>query len=219
MKTTNDHCYGELPNLIGTFEVDCSEFMFYQYLPIKLVGQTTTTVEPRLNCFSPIINAARFNYLNKFGFDSFVNSYVYLTVKHMFTKPDLPMNRPGWHTDGFLTDDINYIWSDCLPTIFNYTEFYLTLDDDVSLEEMERQANHSKNIQYENFALLRLNQFNVHRIATPDELLLRTFLKISISLDKYDLIGNSHNYLLDYNWTMRKRNTTRNVPQVLDNVL
>ena len=30
---------------------------------------------------------------------------------------------------------------------------------------------------------------------------------------KYDLIGNSHNYLLDYDWQMKERKQERNIPQ------
>ena len=41
----------------------------------------------------------------------------------------------------------------------------------------------------------------------------RTFIKISYSTDKYDLIGNSHNHEIDYRWEMRERGTMRNVPQ------
>ena len=31
--------------------------------------------------------------------------------------------------------------------------------------------------------------------------------------DKYDLIGNSHNYLLNYDWKMKQRKEARNIPQ------
>ena len=43
----------------------------------------------------------------------------------------------------------------------------------------------------------------------------RTFFKLSFSKDKYDLKGNSHNYLFDYNWEMRERKENRNIPQQL----
>ena len=34
-------------------------------------------------------------------------------------------------------------------------------------------------------------------------------------VDRYDLAGNTHNYLLDYDWPLRPRSLTRNVPQAL----
>lgn len=42
---------------------------------------------------------------------------------------------------------------------------------------------------------------------------MRAFLKVSFSKDKYDLLGNSHNYLMDYNWEMKARKEDRNIPQ------
>jgi len=42
---------------------------------------------------------------------------------------------------------------------------------------------------------------------------MRTFVKISFSKDKYDLIGNSHNYEMDYKWDMKERKEERNIPQ------
>lgn len=41
---------------------------------------------------------------------------------------------------------------------------------------------------------------------------MRSFFKISVSTHRYDLLGNSHNYLLDYSWPMLDRQTLRNQP-------
>jgi hypothetical protein len=41
---------------------------------------------------------------------------------------------------------------------------------------------------------------------------MRSFLKISLSHQKYNLVGNSHNYLFDYNWDLHDRDTLRNDP-------
>ncbi|MBZ5864318.1 hypothetical protein LAG72_24625, partial [Escherichia coli] len=46
------------------------------------------------------------------------DSFVYLSVKILHVTPDAPGNRPGWHSDGFLTNDLNYIWADRNPTEF-----------------------------------------------------------------------------------------------------
>jgi hypothetical protein len=112
-----------------------------------------------------------------------------------------------------MTDDINYIWSDCCPTVFNNSEFNLTQDDSLSLKEMTEQAIESNNIVYDNCNILRLNQFNIHKVGEITKPQMRTFIKVSFSKDKYDLLGNSHNYQLDYNWDMKKRKETRNIPQ------
>jgi hypothetical protein len=209
--------YGELPKPLGIFEVECNEMMFYQYLPIKMIEQTQPIYEERLRCFDKLIGAICCDYIGEFGLDNYVNSYVYLTAKHLYQMPNCSFNRTGWHSDGFLTDDINYIWCDKYPTIFNRTEFHLPLDDLLSIEVMEKQAIPFNNYSYRENQLLRLNQYNIHKVAPVTEVGMRTFLKLSFSKDKYDLIGNSHNYLIDYNWEMKNRKEHRNIPQSILN--
>lgn len=205
--------YGDLPKELGRFEINCKEMLFYQYLPIKLIGDTTITNEKRLSCFNDIIGVICCDYIGVYGLDNFVNSYVYITAKKLYQKEGCSFNRKGYHSDGFLTNDINYIWSDCKPTVFNNSNFNLTLDDKISLKEMEEQADELNIETYPDNTLLRLNQFNIHRVSNIQTPCFRTFLKVSISKDKYDLLGNSHNYLLDYNWEMKQRSDERNIPQ------
>jgi hypothetical protein len=209
--------YGELPKPLGIFEVECNEMMFYQYLPIKLREQAQPVYENRLKCFDKLVGAICCDYIGEFGLDNYVNSYVYLTAKHLYQMPNCSFNRTGWHSDGFLTDDINYIWCDKYPTIFNRTEFHLPLDDLLSIEVMEKQAIPFNNYSYRENQLLRLDQYNIHKVAPVTEVGMRTFLKLSFSKDKYDLIGNSHNYLIDYNWEMKNRKEHRNIPQSILN--
>ena len=205
--------YGELPKELGIFEVEAKEMMFYQYLPVKMPNETQPIYEERLKCFDALVGAICCDYIGEFGLDNYVNSYVYLTAKHLYQMPNCSFNRTGWHSDGFLTDDINYIWCDKYPTIFNKTAFDLPMDDLLSMEEMEKQAMPFHDVTYKENQLLRLNQFNIHKVAPITKGGMRTFLKVSISKDKYDLIGNSHNYLLNYDWEMKPRKEARNIPQ------
>lgn len=207
--------YGNKPTSLGVFAVNQPEMMFYQYLPIKLAGSTEVEMEQRLRHFDQIIGTCLCDFVGTYGLNRFVDSYVYITAKKMFVTPGCSFNRPGWHSDGFMTEDINYIWSDCYGTIFNTTQFALTMDDSGSLVDMENQADNENDLTYPDGTLLRLDQFNIHRVADIDQARLRTFLKVSISKDKYDLEGNAHNYLLNYDWPMRKRESKRNIPQVL----
>lgn len=205
--------YGELPTQIGIFEVDCRQMMFYQDMPIKLLLQSNVVFETRLECFTTIIRKACNDFINAFTFDKFFNSYVYVSAKHLFQAKGCPFNRPGYHADGFMSDDINYIWSNCAPTVFNYSPFSLSMDDALSIKEMEEQAKEEFEATYPVNSLLRLNQFNIHKVATDIQPGLRTFLKVSFSKDRYNLVGNAHNYELAYNWEMKDRSATRNIPQ------
>ncbi|MGK0447562.1 MAG: hypothetical protein ACJA2M_001339 [Polaribacter sp.] len=207
--------YGTLPKYLGNHEIECNEMLFYQYLPIKLKDQTEPIVEERLKCFEELIGNICCDFVGEFGLDRFVNSNVYLTAKRMYQVGGCSFNRMGYHSDGFLTNDINYVWCDKNPTVFNFSPFKLTLDDKVSIQEMEDQANEEAIEIYPENSLLRLDQFNIHKVSETKGLTLRTFIKVSFSLDKYDLKGNSKNYLLDYDWEMRDRALDRNIPQGL----
>ena len=205
--------YGQLPKELGTFNVECKEMMFYQYLPIKLIGESKIVMEERLNCFDELIGRACCDFIGVYGLDRFVNSFVYISAKYLYQQKNCAYNRLGWHCDGFMSDDINYVWSDKNPTVFNDSEFNITQDDRISMKEMEQQALPERNFTYPENTLIRLDQYNVHKVADEQEEGLRTFLKISISKDRYDLIGNAHNYLLNYDWEMKLRQAERNIPQ------
>jgi hypothetical protein len=204
--------YNKRPKKIGEYSIDVSEYFSYQYLPIKLAGSSDIVIEKRINVFNALIGRALCDYVGEFGLDEFINSYVYLTAKHSYQKEGCGFNRPGWHSDGFGTNDINYIWSNKQPTIFNSGDFYLTDDDEISMVEMLEQADDSKNYSFPNNTLIRMDQFTIHKVA-PYESGNRAFVKISISKDKYNLRGNSINYELDYDWDYVERSTKRNIPQ------
>lgn len=211
----NNVKYAGLPKVIGNIPLVCNEMMFYQYLPIKLAGEFRGTYEDRLRCFLPIIKKINEDFINYFGYCRFQSSYIYLTAKHMFQAEGCSYNRFGYHSDGFLTKDINYIWSDSNPTVFNKGPFYLTPDDKISLQEMQEQALPENDMTFPGNTILRLNQFHIHKVNESGKSGMRTFLKLSFSEDRYNLIGNSHNYLLNYNWEMKERGIERNIPQTL----
>lgn len=207
--------YGDAPQPQGLFNISCKEMMVFQYLPIKMAGATEITREERLAPFDSLVGASCCDFVADFGLGRFVESYVYLTAKHLFQGPKATFNRLGWHCDGFMTDDIQYIWSNRTPTLFNFSHFELSQDDELSMQQMHEQADPINNCTYLNGMLIRLDQFVVHRVQEPEQMELRTFFKLSISRDRYDLEGNSKNYLLDYDWPMRKRSMSRNTPQLI----
>lgn len=210
MKTP--HYYGEPPVNIGQIVVPQCEMMFYQYLPIKMAGSHEIRMERRLDPFKELVGKVACDFIGEFGLDSFVENYLYLTAKYAYQGRGNYFNRTGYHCDGFLTDDINYIWSDAGATIFNAGEFDLTQDDQVSMAEMNEQAVKENEITYPDGSVLRLNQYNVHCVDETFEG-MRCFVKLSFSKDKYNLAGNAHNYEFDYQWEMKQRQIARNIPQ------
>lgn len=205
--------YGELPKIIGEYRLYSDEMFFYQYLPIKLQGDNQPKMEDRLMFCSEMIGAICCDFIGEFGLNAYIDSYIYLTAKRLFQSPGCPFNRPGWHSDGFMTSDINYIWYDTGATVFNTSDFNISQDDFFSLSEMESQAMPINNITFPDNKVLRLNQYCIHQCGEVERAGIRTFIKVSFSGDKYDLSGNSHNHLFDYKWEMKKRKMHRNIPQ------
>ena len=211
--------YGDLPVNLGQYDIKCDEMMFTQYMPIKLSKNEAEmeqdmsySADPRFDCFRPIIVAAEDDFLEQFGYDAYEASYIYLTAKHLYQAPNTSFNRFGYHSDGFMTPDINYVWCNSSPTIFNNSEFNITQEDVISMVEMNQQANENNEVTYGNNTLLRLNEFNIHKVGEHCKGGMRTFVKISFSQEKYNLVGNAKNYLLDYDWEMVERKNERNIP-------
>ena len=193
--------YGTAPKICGTFDLVPSEFVYCQYLPIRIPGMGWAVPE-HLEWVAPLLHDVSICYST---------DHVYLTARHMWCTAE-SANRPGWHSDGFGTDDINYIWYDANPTEFCVQHFALSDDHELSMLEMERQARPENIVTYPVNTLLRLDQSVIHRVAPNAKPGYRTFVKISVSKSRYNLKGNAHNYLLDYEWEMHDRQDGRNHP-------
>lgn len=189
--------YGKLPRVVAFCTDGCDDMMFYQDMPIKLIGQSSITVECRIrDSFDKIIATACCDFVGNFGLDRFVNSYVYICAKRLWQSKGTAFNREGWHTDGFGTEDITYLWSNHSPTVFNSTCLNLSDDHAISMQEMNEQVQDVNNVTYPDGALVQMDQYVVHKVGEQKEG-VRSFLKIVFSKDKFDLLGNAHNYLLE----------------------
>lgn len=206
--------YGTKPEDLGFVDVNCEEMMFVQYMPICIEADATSFfvnkigMPESLNVFRPLVEKVIDDLIQ---IDSEYN-YIYITAKHLYVSPTYQGNRPGWHSDGFMSDDINYIWCSAYSTEFCVQDFNLTQDHEISMIEMEQQVNKSNIFTFPEKHLLKLTQAQIHRVTEIKECGMRTFVKVSASNDKYNLIGNAHNYLLDYKWDMQPRLNTRNHP-------
>lgn len=214
--------YGEMPTVVGNFDVEVNEMMAYLYLPVNiprasLAHQQQYYVPKRLHILSDVFHAVYDDFIELMGLHNlsqlFDGYYIYFTVKHLFVTADNPGNRPGFHCDGFLSDDINYVWCDTTPTVFCIQNYHNVIQSHhESLDVFEEQSNPDNEIIFPENTLLRLTPYVVHRTPDITEPHMRTFMKVSISKERYNLKGNSHNYGLDYDWTMYDRSKVRNHP-------
>jgi hypothetical protein len=202
--------YGYEPVCLGEFDLPPAEMMFVQYLPIVM--------PPRPGWVDTKFRIpANLKFVDRLVYEVLPEiwerqpAYVYLTARHLHGTAE-QINRPGWHSDGFGTDDINFIWSDSRPTEFCIQPFTLSDDHAESMRQMEEQARPENIRTYGERKLLRLDAGVVHRVAPGGPAGFRTFVKISLSKHRYDLAGNAHNYLFDYDWPMFPRDGQRNHP-------
>lgn len=197
--------YGGKPMDCGLFTIQPPELMYVQYLPVKMAGSWDIRIPKNLMPFWSMVAAALLHGVP--------DDYIYLTAKRMYVPAGTTGNREGWHSDGFGTNDINYLWYDSVATEFCVQPFNLSDDHALSLIEMAEQADPANIITYPHCHLLRLDSGVIHRPGISTEGGFRTFVKISVSPDKYNLEGNAHNYLFDYRWDMQPRQEYRNHPQ------
>lgn len=205
--------YGRRPEIISRIDLRFTEYMHFMYLPIRMPGAENAydiRVPKSLTFALPaVIRAIHEEEEVSAGFQ-----YVYLTARRGYATPGNPLNRPGWHSDGFGTRDVNYVWTDRFPTEFAIQEFRNISGDHVlSLKQFEQQIDPALVATFDDCLLMRLDDRVIHRapeIPAPGG--ERSFLKVSFSNERYDLLGNSHNHLFDYQWTMHDRASVRNDP-------
>lgn len=208
---------GNPPLDLGLHDHHFDEMMFWMYCPISVPGSSHYVCGAQLRQFAPLINACRDH-----DPEAFEANYAYVTAKTLWVEGQYIGNRPGWHTDGFGTDDVNYIWSDRAPTEFFIIDPVQPISDDCeqSMMDMEclfvmvdQMSPYYPALVYEDKHLLRLDPTVMHRCPVGFEPGMRTFFKLSLSKDRYNLKGNAVNYLLpETNWPLVDRVEARNHP-------
>ena len=203
--------YGKGPVLLGQYEIKCNEFMCYVSLPVKMPQKFGIFLPENLEFIRPVI--CDVSVCHQSTSIDWRKTYIYLTVKSLWVTPESPGNRPGWHVDGYGSDgDLNFIWCDKNPTEFAIQDDLNIPDDDVgSMIAMSKQVRPESIVTYPVRTLIMLDEDVVHRVGPVVETGRRTFVKITLSEHKFNLEGNSHNYLFDYDWSMQPRSNGRNI--------
>jgi hypothetical protein len=173
----------------------------------------------------PIFMALNFEE-NNYGFS--IDHFVYVTVDQKQVKKGKTGRRAGAHSDAYIEKENAQI-----DVTLDHADFIKTIDEKVShtyiahsstpteffavpfplenttcqgsLKTFDEIANETTPITYDNFTLLKMTPYVVHRCAIVEEDHYRTFLKVSFSTKKYSRIGNTKNNLFDYNWDMSVR--------------
>lgn len=198
--------YGALPRDLGLVDLSPTEMMFWMYCPVSVPGGALTLPD-NLDQYRPLLMRAWEDEPTRFR-----GEYVYLTAKTVWSSPGNVGSRPGWHSDGFGTNDLNYIWYDRAPTEFFKGQFTLPSGCDDAMAIMAEHAAGAPLVTYSAKHLLKLTSAVIHRSPEAFEAGPRTFVKVSISPDRYNLLGNSINHGLNEHWPLVPRQAERNHP-------
>lgn len=210
-----DNVYGQAPKDMGIVEIyNWEEYMHYMYLPVAMpICYYDVRIPRNLSFARSIVYRCMEDYSN--NIDTLSDKYVYLTTRRGWASPGNPLNRPGWHADGFGGNDVNYVWTDNFPTLFALQSFEgIDPDHTKSIDQFTEQIAFDKVVTYPDKTLLRIDPYVVHHVPMdiPAPGGNRSFLKVSISKDRYDLKGNAHNWEFAYDWVMYDRTVVRNDP-------
>lgn len=209
-------------------DLKIQELQFYQYLPVKMPGVSELRLEPRHAALKPLVQMLEFvDWLHQCTANRL---YMYLTLKHGWATSENPLNRPGWHVDAWgHPEDTNYVWCDRFPTEYLVGELAGPMsNDEEALALFEDWGTRARegNTEVDGvssvslhtvtaFCLYEFGQNVVHSTPVILEPGLRSFVKISVSPHKYNLIGNSVSpyFLEEYaSWDWYDRAALRNDP-------
>jgi hypothetical protein len=197
--------YGAEPVSLGKFDIHLPEMMHYLYLPVNMTPDWHDIRLPQnIECLMATVRHILRDYPEY--------KYCYVSARRGIASPGNSLNRPGWHCDGFGTDDLNFIWWKGAGTRFAVQEFNDISDDEhLSMKQMEEQVRPENVRTYPEGEVYLIDRYVVHAVPVIERVEPRQFVKISLSNNRYNLDGNSHNYLFDYDWTMVGRAQDRNV--------
>lgn len=155
------------------------------------------------------------------------NDYIYITIDQKPIEPNKTQRRYGFHGDAFITSantdmedeiitDNTYVISDGLSSEFSAGPFDLNgiepEDDEAVLKRFQETAERIGSVVYPPYTLLKLTPYDIHTpsINKTDQTMNRTFVKIAFSRERYNMLGNTMNPLLNYdNWTWVPRDPTK----------
>ena len=211
--------YGMPPLNLGHYlTTDLKEMMYYLYLPIVMREEggsragpaTDIRLPPNLENLMPLVRAALQHTYRTMRF----HRYVYISARKGWATPDNPLNRPGWHCDGFGTEDLNFVWWRGAGTRFWVGDPPIDISKShiKSLDEFEaiaRQEPHKIQTPPPSHLYL-ITPTCIHATPVLERGEMRQYVKISCSNHRYNLADNSHNYMFDYIWDMHDRSELRN---------
>lgn len=203
-----------IPNGVAAkYDVEDLEFCNIVYMCIKQAGCSEYHIPDNIKSLVESVISDVYTLSPKLYNDDWTR-YCYVTIKKMYVQPEGFGNRDGWHIDGYLSDQDNFIWSDCraTPTEVAIGEFDIADNHEQSLNDMKHIASSRFHQQLNTNTLYEMHQECVHRPTAnkTENSVLHTFIKITYSKEMFNCIGNAWNYKIPHIRPTVKRGNIRN---------
>lgn len=185
---------------------DALEFCNFTYMCVKEPYGDIRVPENLVNIIKPVLKEVmKSKHIH-------AEDYLYISVKKSHVAPYTTAMRSGFHVDGFLSEDRNWILSDSLPTKVALGGFSVDADHEQSLEQFAVQARYKEHVQLKPHTLYFLDHECVHApsLNPRPETVVRTFIKVVASKELFNGYGNAWNYLLPHIKPTAKRGSSRN---------
>lgn len=194
-------------------------------MPIRIAGDHEYAVPENWKTLVPLIqDIVSIEQANNPNWKQY---HTYITIDSSSVDAYVQQRHGGLHVDGFQGERIdpktkitrNYVVSTNGGTRF-YPQRFVVADPKVFnvFQGFDIQAETERSITAEEGVVHFMNAYTVHESGFASRKGIRTFLRVTFDLKKFDREGNTQNKMLDYDWQMVERATQDDVrtPDFLD---
>lgn len=157
------------------------------------------------------------------GFD-IKTRYCFVTIDQGWVEPDHTLREPGWHLDGLQGDeapdkkaaDLQFIWSDRLPTTFTSQKFDVKGLDSSTYNVFKwigKQIDPEQIVETQAFHVYAMNTYHAHKAMAAKEKVYRRFVRVSYTFIPVTSKRMTINPDMTYNYEYHR--TTGEIPSYL----
>ena len=179
-------------------------------MPIRLSGQAEYCVPEEWSSLIPML---RDIIATEHVHNPNVTDYnTYITVDSKMVEPDEQQRHGGLHVDGFQGARIdpktkitrNYVVTTNGGTRF-YPQPFIVVDENLYnvFQGFDLQA--KDHVVAKENTVYFMDAYTVHESGMASHRGVRSFLRVTFDLKKFDRLGNTRNSMLDYDWDMESR--------------
>lgn len=206
----------EIPALDTEFLLK-QEFQRCLDMPLRLSGTKNYALPEEWQTLAPLLESII--AVEHAHNPHWADYHTYLTIDAKYVVKEEQQRHGGLHVDGFQGSRIedktkitrNYVLTTNGGTRF-YQQPFIVVDETKFnvFQGFDLQAEANPMVAKEN-TIYFMNAYTVHESGLASYDGLRTFLRLTYDLKKFDRAGNTHNSMLDYSWDMVARNVHNTV--------